>query len=345
MDKLREIAMDYPANAGACAVGIATADTLAGGPPSVDLSYVLPDAKSAVVFALPLDESLIGPFLRKEDRLAHEADNFRTNYLANGIAVGLADYLRQKNYGSVPVSSNQMYRAEPLKQGRMLPDVSLRLLAVGAGVGHFGLSGNVITKSKGAAVILGAVVTSAELAPSAPLPPDENYCDQCRLCMASCASGFMDTKEKESLTIGGIAYSYSKRRSQLRCQFVCGGYSGLHQSGKWSSWSPGRWSLPESDDNILAALLPGFRAYNKWPEIQGGQYHIMMRKKLLLTCGNCQLICHPEKEERLRRHKMLVESGVVVQRADGRLQAVPPEVAEALLASMSPDTRALYQGP
>ncbi len=82
--------------------------------------------------------------------------------------------------------------------------------------------------------------------------------------------------------------------------------------------SPGRWSLPESDDNILAALLPGFRVYNKWPDIEGGQYHIMMRKKLLLTCGNCQLICHPEKEERLRRHKMLIESGVVVQRVDGR---------------------------
>ncbi len=194
-------------------------------------------------------------------------------------------------------------------------------------------------------MILGAVVTSAELAPTDPLPPEENYCDECRLCMASCASGFMDAKEEESLTIGGIPCTYSRRRSQLRCQFVCGGYSGLHQSGKWSSWSPGRWSIPESDDNILAALWPGFKAYNKWPEIEGGQYHTMMRKKLLLTCGNCQLICHPEKEERLRRHKMLIESGVVVQRVDGRLQAVAPEIAESLLASMSPDTRALYQGP
>lgn len=343
MEKLREIAMDYLVSAGACAVGIATSDTLAGGPPSVDLSYVLPEAKSALVFAVPLDQSLIGPFLRKEDRLAHERDNFRTNYLANGIAVGLADYLRQKDCSSVPVSSNQMYRAELLKQGRMLPDISLRYLAVAAGVGHFALSGNVITKSKGAAVILGAVVTSAELAHTDPLSPDENYCDECRLCMASCASGFMDPKEKESVTMGGIAHRYSKRRSQLRCQFVCGGYSGLHQSGKWSSWSPGRWSIPESDDNILAALLPGFKAYNKWPDIEGGQYHILMRKKLLLTCGNCQLVCHPDKEERLRRHRMLIDSGVVVQQENGRLEAVPSEIAEARLVSMSPEMRALYQ--
>ncbi len=64
--------MDYLVSAGACAVGIATTDTVAGGPPSVDLSYVLPGAKSAVVFAVPLDQGLIEPFLRKEDRLAHE---------------------------------------------------------------------------------------------------------------------------------------------------------------------------------------------------------------------------------------------------------------------------------
>ena len=100
MEKMRGRALDYTTSAGACAVGIATTETLAGGPPSVDLTYVLPEAKSAVVFAVPLDQSLIEPFLRKEDRLSHEQDNFRTNYLATGIALGLADYLRQKGFDS-----------------------------------------------------------------------------------------------------------------------------------------------------------------------------------------------------------------------------------------------------
>ncbi|MGQ9721639.1 MAG: hypothetical protein ACUVXA_10000, partial [Candidatus Jordarchaeum sp.] len=40
---------------GAIRVGYATLDTLAGGPPSVDLSYVLPEARSAISFALPFD--------------------------------------------------------------------------------------------------------------------------------------------------------------------------------------------------------------------------------------------------------------------------------------------------
>ena len=47
------------------AVGIATTETLEGGPPSTDLTYVLPEAKSAVVFALPLDQGAIERFLEK----------------------------------------------------------------------------------------------------------------------------------------------------------------------------------------------------------------------------------------------------------------------------------------
>jgi hypothetical protein len=36
-------------------VGVSTTGTLAGGPPSTDLEYVLPGAKSAITFAVPLD--------------------------------------------------------------------------------------------------------------------------------------------------------------------------------------------------------------------------------------------------------------------------------------------------
>ena len=53
----------------------------------------------------------------------------------------------------------------------MKPDVSLRYLAVRSGVGWFGLSGNVITAEQGAAIILGGVVTTAELRTHRPLWP------------------------------------------------------------------------------------------------------------------------------------------------------------------------------
>ena len=53
--QLTQFATDYLTCEGACAVGVATTETLAGGPPSTDLEYVLPGAKSAVSFAVPLD--------------------------------------------------------------------------------------------------------------------------------------------------------------------------------------------------------------------------------------------------------------------------------------------------
>lgn len=342
MHKFRSLALDYPLSEGAVLSGIATIRSLAGGPPSTALTGVLPDAKSALVFAVPLDPEHIESFLGKKDRLSHERDNITKNNIATGIAVGLADYLKQKGVNSVPISANKAYRSEEIETGRMIPQVSLRYLAVAAGIGHFGLSGNVITKRYGAAVILGAMMTAAELAATDPLPIEENYCDSCKLCIASCASGFMHETEHETVTLGGIQCTYSKRRSQLRCQFVCGGFSGLHKSGKWSSWSPGRWTVPESDENILAAFMPGFRAYSRWPEIEGGQYHIMMKKKLLLTCGNCQLVCMPDKNERVRRHHMLTHHGVVIQQKDGQLEAVPVDAAASYLESLNPEIRALY---
>ena len=52
MSKVKE----FPVNYGASIVGITTVETLAGGPPSTDLSYALETARSAVTFAVPLDE-------------------------------------------------------------------------------------------------------------------------------------------------------------------------------------------------------------------------------------------------------------------------------------------------
>jgi hypothetical protein len=65
--------------------------------------------------------------------------------------------------------------------------------------------------------------------------------------------------------------------------------------------------------------------------------------KVELTCGNCQLICHPDKDVRKKRYKLLTESGVIVQSPDGRLEAVSPEEADKRLAEMTPEDRALYE--
>lgn len=345
MEELTQIVKDMAFCLGAVATGIATTETLEGGPPSADLTYVLPNAKSAVCFALPLDQDLIEPYLRKEDHRSHERNNVRTNTLASGIALEMAKFLEQKGHQSVPQAANLVYRTDT-KHGAYdeVPPISHRYLAVRSGVGHFGLSGNVIRKKEGAAIILGSVVTAAELIPTDPLPEEENYCDGCRMCIASCASGFMSPDKEETVTLGGVDFSYSKRRHHLRCDYVCGGFAGLHRSGKWSTWSPGRFRIPENDREFRTAIAQAAPAYFQRPKPEGGFFHFLVPgNRLEFTCGNCQLVCHPDKAVRLQRHKMLAESGVIVQNPDGSREAVSPEEAAERVAAMSPEIRALYE--
>jgi epoxyqueuosine reductase QueG len=345
MEKITNRVKDLVVCYGAGAVGVVTAEMLAGGPPSTDLAYVLPNAKSAVSFAVSLEQKFIDSWLNKQNYADHLRDNIRTNVIASGISLELANYLNQKGYPSVPLTANTAYRAE-LKNGRYdeIPPVSHRYLAVRSGVGFFGLSGNVLTRNDGATVILGSVVTTAELIPTDPIPAEQNYCDDCRLCKAACASGFIVGEEKVTVTMGGIDFTYSKKLHHNRCDYVCGGFTGLHKSGKWSTWSPGRFAIPENDEDFYGALLDSVGPYLKRPKTDLAIFNaIMPGDKVELTCGNCQLICHPDKEVRERRYKMLVESGVIVQNRDGKLEAVTPEKAAERIAKMDAETRALYE--
>lgn len=345
MDDLSRIALDFAYSAGAASVGIATTETLAGGPESSGLAYIMEGSRSAVCFALPLRQDFIEPYLAKTDHASHNRDNLDTTNLASGIAFQLAKYLELKGHPSTAVAANNVYRTDT--PGGMLdemPDLSHRYLAVRSGVGWFGLSGNVIHPEFGAALVLGAVVTSAELTPTDPLPPEQNYCDQCKICLAGCAAGFMDDQQVTTVTMGGVEFSYSQRRSYRRCDYVCGGFAGLHSSGKWSTWSPSRYPIPDTDEGFLLAFRPAAKAYFSRPERKHGFYNPNMPVgKLEFTCGHCMLICHPDKEVRKHRLKLLKQSGVVIQDPDGSTRAVSPDEAKAHLAAMPPEQRFLYE--
>ena len=344
-ENLNQLVRDLALNAGAIDVGIATTETLEGGPPSADLSYVLHGAKSAVVFALPLDTEKIERFLKKEDFSGHCLDNVRTNTHASGIALELARFLEMKGHTAVPVESNFVYRKDtPRGLLDEKPPISHRYLAVRAGIAHFGLSGNVIRKKEGAAIILGSVVTDAPLMPTEPLPVEENYCDACKLCQSACASGLMHLDEKATITLGGVEFSYARRQSYNRCDYVCGGFTGLSKSGKWSTWSPARFPIPDKDDEFPDALRHAVKPYAFRPRPGIGFYHALLPgNKGQLTCGHCQLICHPDKNIRKERFKMPTGAGVVIQLEDGSLKVVTPEKAREHLAAMNPETRALYE--
>lgn len=107
MDKMTNRVKELAKCLGATAVGISAVETLDGGPPSVDLSYVLPGAKSAVSFLLPLNQEYIEPYLQKKDRRSHETDNVRTNTLASGISFEIA----KKRLAAMSAERRALYEA------------------------------------------------------------------------------------------------------------------------------------------------------------------------------------------------------------------------------------------
>jgi len=347
IERLTNTVKDFVLGGGAVSVGIATPETLAGGPPSTDFSYVLPEARSAVVFAVPFEQEVLDSFLSKKDMGGLNVANRRINTMVSGIALELSEYLNMKGLLSVPVTANGVYRKDvPGGAYAEIPHLSHRYLAVRSGIGHFGLSGNVITAEHGAAIILGSVVTQAELIPTDPLPAEDNYCDECHLCQSSCISGLMSRQEKATVTLGGMEFSYAKRLSYSRCDYVCGGFAGLHPSGKWSTWSPARFPIPEKDEEFLPAVIEAAGPYRKraYEDFGANLYHpLVPGNRLEFTCGHCQFICHPDKQVRQERYKQLTNSGVVIQDADGRSRPVKPEDAIAYLDSLDAETRALYE--
>lgn len=329
---------------GAVSAGITTLDTLRGGPPSTDLSYPLPGARSAITFALPLNQAYIDPYLMKKDYRSHAMDNIRTNLTASGMALDLSNFLNQIGFPSVPAAANLEYRKDDKKgYSGELPPISHRYLAVRSGVGYFGFSGNVITRSEGAAVILASVITSADLEATDPLPAQENYCDECRLCDSACASGFMNPDKKTTVALGGIDFHYSERRSYNRCDYVCGGFTGLHKSGLWSTWSPGRFPIPERDEEFLPAIVKTLKQHMKRPKEVEFYTVLIPGYTLEFTCGNCQLICHPDRETREKRYRMITESGVVIQNPNGTRKGVTPDDAASIVSSMPREIRGLYE--
>jgi len=343
--ELTEALKKMALNRGASKVGIATTETLLDSPPSADLTYVLPEAKSAVCLALAFDQNLIDPYFRKEDLESLETNKVRTTILADGIALEIANFLQQSGYKAVPQAANFVYRRNTENWLLdMHPPISHKYLAVRSGIGHFGYSGTIITKEYGSAIVLVSVVTDAELIPTESLPEEENYCDECKLCLSVCLSGYVDPVEKVTVTLGGKEFSYGKRRNNSRCLLVCMGLTGLNASGKWSTWSPGRFKIPEKDEDFISAMPAATQAYLERPKLKGGFFVPIMSGSMMdFPCSNCQLVCHPDKEVRTARYKMLIESGVVIQEADGTRKVVSPEEAKEYLNSMTLERKKLYE--
>lgn len=339
---------------GAIKVGFATLETMASDIPSTDLTYVLPVAKSAVSFAIPLDKEKIRPYLRKDlpnARIDIEKDQLDSYKKIIQMTREVEDYLKEKGHETKIILPNLKYRRD-FPEGPLTfePTISLRYLAVASGVGTFGWSGNVGIKDVGAPILLGGLVTSAQLTPTDPLPNSESHCNKCKLCVNVCGFRMFSGDEEVEINIGGRAYKYSKRVNRIRCFIVCGGYSGLDKTGKWSTWCPERFPYPETDDDLYHTFGASLKKFPTFPVKGEDEARRVDRKEfsrdkvikqalkgnrdttaafsfLSLTCGNCQLICAGNPKETKENYDLLTNSGCTVRDKDGYIDVMSCEEA------------------
>ena len=304
---------------GSIRVGIARREAFSEAPESADMRYLKPWANTVVSFAISKGTDWIEDYLSKVTRMVIRDNMHFVYHEAYRISKIIEKRIKSAGFEAHAIIPNGLYRPDhtfekKLPDHDLKPPLSLRYIAVGAGVGTFGWSGNVMVPGYWSNVYLGGVLTDALLEPDSLM--EDELCDNCRICARVCPVGFINKKKKASVTIGGKQFIYNNKRSDLRCLIGCGGFTGLSKSGKWSSWSTGRIPLPDNDDQLpeLYARLrddPANAAAKR--NITFGPRGVLDRPKenIKTTCNHCNTVCSGPVELRKKWMKLLFQSGVV----------------------------------
>ena len=116
--------------------------------------------------------------------------------------------------------------------------------------------------------------------------------------------------DKVTVTMGGVDFTYTQRRSYDRCSYMCSGQTGLHASETWSAWSPARFPIPTNNEDLLPVREKAFEPLSERPELPDGGMqspitYSKTQRDVILTCGNCMHVCQPDPEECKRRTDLL----------------------------------------
>lgn len=308
-------------------VGFTSRERLRDAPPSGDLAYILPTARSAISLIVALDKAAIRAYLAKENQMSHVKDHNMSYIKLKEAGKAIQDLLRDRGYEASFHYPNFEYR-QGLPFMTMVPPLSHRYVAVASGIGSLGWSGNVITPEYGAPVSLSSIVTSAELEPDPLLAVD--CCQKCHLCAASCPSNFISIKEETHLSIADRTYVHNKKASNLRCNVTCGGANGVKdRNARWSTWSHRVLDLPgPGDDEAFERRVLEYSKdpSNRWLkallmleklELRDPEQFDLFMDSLLLTCGNCMLVCWPDMKDKQENYRLLIRSGRVIKDETG----------------------------
>ncbi|NVM36692.1 MAG: epoxyqueuosine reductase [Candidatus Lokiarchaeota archaeon] len=206
----------------------------------------------------------------------------------------------------------------------LIPSLSHRCVAVSAGIGRIGWSGNLITEKYGARVLLNSIITDAKLKPDNPL--ESNPCVKCKICEKSCQGGLFSGDEEQTITIAGVEETIAKRNNYAYCIAVCSSMSGQNKFKEWSTWSPFRFNDIERlplDDSVDTYVKNMFA---KGIENGGEQAENVLRlientflgrndkraEDFRPSCGFCQMVCSGQYLNKTKEnYKMIVNSGCI----------------------------------
>ncbi|NVM46591.1 MAG: epoxyqueuosine reductase [Candidatus Lokiarchaeota archaeon] len=206
----------------------------------------------------------------------------------------------------------------------LIPSLSHRCVAVAAGIGRIGWSGNLLTEKYGARVLLNSIITDADLIPDKPLK--NNPCTKCKLCEKACQGGLFSRDEEQTIKIAGIEETIAKRNSYAYCIAVCSGMSGQNKFKEWSTWSPFRFDGIENlpldnsvDDYVKNMFAEGIK--------KGGQQAENVLRLVANTflgrnnkpaedfrpsCGFCQMVCSGNDLNKTKEnYNLIVNSGCI----------------------------------
>jgi epoxyqueuosine reductase QueG len=168
---------------GADLVGIASAAAINAHPPDPKYPQTIerntPDAKSIVVIAKRVPVAAY----RTKSNITYSYMNRQVIRRVEKIAYAICDALERRGIaGFVPPSSWTIWE---LKMGTYGP-VSLRHLAVEAGLGTLGLEVNLLTPEYGPRANLEAIIVDAELEADQPMAEQVCIGESCSRCLYSC---------------------------------------------------------------------------------------------------------------------------------------------------------------
>ena len=320
--ELKELALGE----GSIQAGIARREAFSEAPPSADMRYLRPWANAVVSFAVTTGTDWIRDYLGKVTRMVIRDNMHNVYHEIYRISNVIASRLKGAGFKAHAIIPNGLYRPDhtfekELPDHDVKPPLSLRYMAVGAGVGTFGWSGNVMVPGYWSNVYLGGVLTDALLEPDSSM--EETLCDNCRICTRVCPVGFINKREQTSVSIGGRQFVYNSKRGDLRCVIGCGGFTGLSKKGKWSSWSTGRTILPDTDEGLpelFASLRDDPANVAATRNITFGPRGVLDRPKenIKTTCNHCITVCSGPLEVRKKWMEILFHSGVVELDVEGR---------------------------